>query len=124
MMNSLCQECFNFDCPWHKRFDVVEGWTATPTTVKGIDGRRIGSYCVYECPLFRSRDGDRWRTVTIRDIACIVSEHEKVVYSKIREGRIAGLLAQKGYEFKTTPIEETKKEHYFVKNIARKEQIV
>ena len=52
-----CKNASNSGCSWSKRFKPVEGWDATPTTVKEgylKDGsvRNVDSFNVHTCPKF------------------------------------------------------------------------
>ena len=52
--NSLCFDCQNAvcGCSWSKRFEPVDGWTATPVKIRSEQKRYIDSYVVKKCPLF------------------------------------------------------------------------
>jgi hypothetical protein len=61
--DTICWDCKKStggeDCPWANEFKPVEGWDATPTTIKMIGkskrnkGKIEPSFKVNSCPLFK-----------------------------------------------------------------------
>ena len=53
--DTLCWDCENATggCSWSKRFIPVEGWDAIPTRVNMTVGKKVDSYTVVSCPLFK-----------------------------------------------------------------------
>lgn len=67
---SLCAECFNFNCAWHRCFEPVEGWTAEPTTV-WMNSHTVQSYCVTACPEFKERAVPKWQHLRQKDMRAL-----------------------------------------------------
>lgn len=47
-----CNNCNNYECSWHVRFEPVPGWTAKPTKLNVGDGKFTDSYEIIDCPEF------------------------------------------------------------------------
>lgn len=119
-MNSLCQECFNFKCPWHERFEEVKGWCAVPTKLKTDKGKVIESVLVITCPLYKTRGQESWQKITLAEIAGIIQESVKSTAKKIRSGKLNRVLAGKGYDFMRITMGDEKirlREQYFVRKM-------
>lgn len=112
--DSLCQECFNFGCSWHKEFKPVDGWEAEPTT-KSDGSKVIESYRVTRCPEFQLRHADEWKRVRVREIAEITGVSIRTVFRDIEAGRVRQYLMEYGYDYKS--VREGKYYRYYVKEI-------
>lgn len=66
-MANICFDCQRAlplrGCPWADKFEPVEGWTATPVTIKTNITHR-DSYNITACPLFLQ---DKPKTVEIKE---------------------------------------------------------
>ena len=61
---SKCGRCIHAaagdkTCPWHDRFQPVDGWTATPTVISEKQSYREDSYEVADCPLYERGHPER-----------------------------------------------------------------
>lgn len=115
MTRSKCQECFNFDCNWHKFFEPVDGWTATPTIIhEQRDGKpfEIASYLVLDCPLYKARRGCEGRKrVTIKDIVNDMGVPIRSINRWLKNGHVKEIkefYISKGYKF----VREKLDKHY------------
>lgn len=51
----LCWTCQNAcgGCSWSASLTPVEGWTATPSTIKSAKSKEVPTYHIDECPLYK-----------------------------------------------------------------------
>lgn len=67
LKSSLCEECFNFNCSWHKDFVPVKGWRASPTIIQEKE-KTVSSYRVEMCPEFKARE-DGYIRISTQNLA-------------------------------------------------------
>lgn len=116
MIESLCQTCFCFRCPWHIAFEPTPGWTATPTTIKNANSD-YKSYCVTQCPLYKQRD---WDPVTVSQLANMIGCKSGSVRRMEITGTLRNNLLERGYMLKVDKSE--KKYKYFIRRIKNGKQ--
>ena len=51
MAEQKCDNCNNYECAWHVKFEPVPGWKAKPTRIMSC-GVAIESYAIKDCPEF------------------------------------------------------------------------
>lgn len=117
-MESICQQCFCFDCAWHKRFEEVDGWTAQRTKITNEHGIVIDSFCVERCPLYRARDGSKWIAVSFADVVRLLGKKSSgPIEEAIAAGRKHREFAEKGVEVRIERVlvDEKEKRRYFIR---------
>lgn len=97
LKNSLCEECFNFNCSWHLNFVPVKGWSAKPTILKDHQ-KTMSSYRVERCPEFKARDGGYIRISTQNLAQLLDMSHRTLMRELAVNGNtLSNKLWKKGY---------------------------
>ena len=89
---SLCQTCFNFDCPWHNDFTPRDDWRAIAHAYNDA-GHVVESYEVIKCPGYRARNGKY--PVKLSTVAQILGVSIRTVHRYIESGYINTLFIAK-----------------------------
>lgn len=103
MKISKCCDCCNTECSWHKEFKPVDGWNAEHTIVD--NGRdKQDSYYVKECPLYKTRDGDR--RISRNELVEMLGVNSYDLTKKYSTSQIQEELYKLGYDSKLYYSEE------------------
>ena len=91
---NICFDCKNavpddegHGCPWSRKFEPVEGWTAEVVKLNLGNGKVGETYHITKCPQF---DPDRPEPRTFGMKRCVRCKETGVVYETIVEAAILG----------------------------------